>query len=351
MFNHLYDSVLGLLVLCTLTCTVLIYPVFGPGLTAAYVAASLLFFLTTAIDKWVDNAVARWSYTLSYLIPGFTAILTPILVGFTVAAVALAQYTGKSYISVAVRSAFYTSIILSAYAVINALFVRVREETLNIGIDEPITVAHCSDLHLGATLGLNRVKQIVEIIDENDVEFTCLTGDIFDGSGWPQSTSIKPFEQLDDIYASLGNHDYYYGDDAITMLEETTSITLLQNETVRRDNAVITGVTDTDYPQQIPGEHIRDQDPGETGRLNLLLYHRPENVDVFLASSYDAMLSGHTHGGQLFSVREIARLTYDFIEGLFQFGDKYLNVSSGAGTGGPMMRLGTANEVCILTIK
>ena len=350
MFNHLYDSVLGLLVLSTAVCAVLVYPVFGAGWTTAYAALSLLFFITTAVDRWVDNTVARWAYTASYLIPGFTAILTPILVGFTVFAAALSQYTGVLYTGIAVQSAVYTALVLSTYAVLKTFFIQTREETLDFGLDEPLTIAHCSDLHLGATLGLTRVTQVVDIIDEYDVDMTCLTGDLFDGSGWPQANNLEPFDRLDNVYVSLGNHDYYYGDHAKKMIRGS-SMTLLDNTSMTTDEATLVGVTDTEYPQQVPGEHIQSLDPGQQDKLNILLYHRPEEIDVFQASTYDIMLSGHTHGGQIFSVKQIARLTYKYLEGLFRFDDKYLNVSSGAGTGGPTMRLGTANEVCILHIK
>jgi predicted MPP superfamily phosphohydrolase len=59
----------------------------------------------------------------------------------------------------------------------------------------------------------------------------------------------------------------------------------------------------------------------------------------------DLMLSGHTHNGQIFPFNYLVRQQFARIKGLYQSESAYLYVNSGTGTWGPLMRLGTRNEI------
>lgn len=348
MLAGLYDETLALLFLTTAVCAAMMYPALGTTITVVYIAWTLSFFITQAVDNWVDKKVARTAYTLSFLAPGFTAILTPIIITTTMAASLIALYTGGTYFNAAVQTAVIISLALSLYAVIKAFFVTVREETIDLGLDQPLTLAHCSDIHLGATIGESRLNQVQDIIQDYDADYTLISGDVFDGSGWPRPHSLEPIRDFADAYASLGNHDYYYGDQAEPLLDDH-GVTVLRNDALETSDLRITGVDDKEYPDQAPAKEIERLDKS-VDKPSILLYHRPEELDVFTASDYDVLLAGHTHGGQIYSMRLLARIAYTYLFGLFHANNKYVNVSSGAGTGGPLMRLGTTNEVCILTL-
>ena len=60
------------------------------------------------------------------------------------------------------------------------------------------------------------------------------------------------------------------------------------------------------------------------------------------------MLSGHTHNGQIFPFNWLVRQQFRWIQGMHRDGDSHLYVSPGTGTWGPVMRLGSRNEItCI----
>jgi predicted MPP superfamily phosphohydrolase len=62
------------------------------------------------------------------------------------------------------------------------------------------------------------------------------------------------------------------------------------------------------------------------------------------------MLSGHTHGGQIFPFTLLVKLFYPYIRGVYEEEGKYLHVSPGTGTWGPPMRLGSNNQITLLEL-
>jgi predicted MPP superfamily phosphohydrolase len=349
MIAELYDKTVFLIVLSTAFSALMIYPALGPALTIAYIAWGYSFILTASLDSAFNNEVVRFLYTVSFLGVGFTAILTPLLVVFSLLDWLLLQYVGLTYSSSTTTAAVALAIFLAVWAIIKSFYVSTRRVDFDLGVENPIHIAHISDLHVGATLGRQRLKQVVSSIKNIQPDFTVITGDILDGSGWPQNGSLEPLEELDLVFASRGNHDYYYGENTLERLEEA-NIKCLLNEAVIESDVFIAGVDDKEYPNQVPAQEITSFNP-PTDLTSILLYHRPEEVDVFQDSSFDIMLSGHTHNGQILPLKWLASFVYTYLYGVYEFNGKYLNVSSGAGTGGPMMRLGTNNEVCHIVIQ
>ena len=63
------------------------------------------------------------------------------------------------------------------------------------------------------------------------------------------------------------------------------------------------------------------------------------------------MLSGHTHNGQIFPFNFLVRMQFKTVYGLFKEKQSRLFVSSGSGTWGPRMRIGTQNEILKVEIS
>ena len=74
--------------------------------------------------------------------------------------------------------------------------------------------------------------------------------------------------------------------------------------------------------------------------FNLVLVHKP-SIWEKVSQNVDLMLSGHTHKGQIFPFNIFVRAKFKNVYGLFEDGGNRLYVSSGSGTWGPRMRLGT----------
>ena len=63
------------------------------------------------------------------------------------------------------------------------------------------------------------------------------------------------------------------------------------------------------------------------------------------------MLSGHTHGGQIWPFTYAVRLAQPYTAGLAQHGNSQIYVSRGTGTWGAPMRLGASSEITLITLR
>ena len=85
-------------------------------------------------------------------------------------------------------------------------------------------------------------------------------------------------------------------------------------------------------------------------KVSILLKHEPKDVDIAQEAGISLQISGHTHKAQLWPLGYIAQLIYrNFSYGLKRFKDMAIYVSSGTGTWGPPMRVGTDSEIVLFT--
>ena len=63
------------------------------------------------------------------------------------------------------------------------------------------------------------------------------------------------------------------------------------------------------------------------------------------------MLVGHTHKGQIFPFQLVVKRFFQLTHGTHRFDEMTLHISSGTGTWGPIMRLGSSNEITHLVFQ
>jgi predicted MPP superfamily phosphohydrolase len=85
--------------------------------------------------------------------------------------------------------------------------------------------------------------------------------------------------------------------------------------------------------------------------LFVMVNHQPVHFKRAAEMGVSLMLSGHTHGGQMFPGGFITRMIYrDGDRGLSQYLDSYLYVCIGSGSWGPPIRVGAPSELVIIEI-
>ena len=90
----------------------------------------------------------------------------------------------------------------------------------------------------------------------------------------------------------------------------------------------------------------------DPGQASILLNHVPNRLPIVEQAGVSLQLSGHTHGGQIFPFNWLTRRVFGkFTYGLQRFGELQVYTSSGAGTWGPPMRVGTHPEIVLITFK
>ena len=82
----------------------------------------------------------------------------------------------------------------------------------------------------------------------------------------------------------------------------------------------------------------------------ILMDHNPEKLFEAVQQNVDLQLSGHTHGGQFFPATLVPKIIYEKDWGYLKKDNFQLIVSSGVGTWGPPIRIGSNSEIVQVNI-
>ena len=82
----------------------------------------------------------------------------------------------------------------------------------------------------------------------------------------------------------------------------------------------------------------------------LLLAHQPKFIQE-VHDGVDLILSGHTHGGQIYPFRFLVSLQQPYVSGLHKYNEELqIYVNKGTGFWGPPMRLGSSSEITLINL-
>ena len=225
---------------------------------------------------------------------------------------------------------------------------RVRLARSNRG--KPIRVLHLSDLHASVFVSLRMIGEAISRGLAAKPDVICLTGDYVSRPG--DTPSPKEYSQVlrrlsaaAPTFAVLGNHDGgswaagrmgWANHRLVDRILEDGGIEILHNRSqvvdVRGEKVALAGVGDY-WSDEVDAERaFRGVD---SGIPTILLAHNPDTKELCSAHSWDVMLSGHTHGGQIvvpfygtpFRAVEDTR----YLAGLKYWGTRQVHVTRGVG--------------------
>jgi uncharacterized protein len=254
-------------------------------------------------------------------------------------------------------SLFGIAIATGMYGLINARIVRERRMTVSLP-NLPASwrgrkALVISDLHLGHINGAGFSRRIARIAQRLDPSIIFIAGDLFDGTRVdPYELAAPLFEVAPPLgtYFSEGNHEDFGDAAAYCAALRRGGMRVLRGEQVEVDGVRILGVpyADTTYPLRFRA--FLDSLNLEPDTPSILLNHVPNRLPIVEHAGVSLQLSGHTHGGQIFPFTWFTRRAFGkFTYGLQNFGELQVLTSSGAGTWGPPMRVGSAPEVVLIT--
>jgi hypothetical protein len=230
-------------------------------------------------------------------------------------------------------------------------FVIMREvEIPTPKLEHPLRIVHISDVHIGAAHGPESLGKIVRMTNSAKPDLVLITGDLADS---PLDPAENPFAALDSLdapaYFTIGNHEYYAGVEGVIALLAKTKVRVLRNEAVDVDRVQIVGA---DYGGVRELKAALDGLTIDRSKHSILMFHQPDGMEEARAAGVDLMLCGHTHGGQFFPFTLINRLVWGKeYRGLHERGGMFVYTTSGAGTWGPPMRLGTRSEMVLIKVN
>lgn len=309
------------------------------------VASSASFILSYVLQAVSDNILTRGLFMVTAVWLGTIFILLFILLPYDILRfmIDIDPYFAGRFITGLV-------FVMVVFGIINSKFVRQREVVIKArGHGKGnLKIAHLSDFHIGAVYDTKFLEKIVTKTNELNPDIVMITGDLADG---PVEYSLKTFAPLNKIKAPVffttGNHEYYAGLDEILALIDQTKVKILRNEMVNVENVQIVGIDDS---RRDVFEEIMARLRIDPNKYTILMHHRPIGLEVANRYGVDLMLSGHTHGGQFFPFIFFAKIIWRKVRGVYKFKNTYLNTSTGIGTWGPPLRIGTNSEIVLIRI-
>jgi predicted MPP superfamily phosphohydrolase len=223
-------------------------------------------------------------------------------------------------------------------------------------MDGTVIVA-LSDMHLGSLIGERWLAARVAQVNEQQPDLVVLLGDIFEGHGPPGRELIRILGLISaplGAWAVPGNHEFYSGYGTRAGPVEDAGFQMLRNRWIEvRPGLVMAGVEDLTVRNRsgrngnIIARALASRPPGAT----VLLSHTPRQAERAAEAGVGLMLSGHTHGGQIWPFGYLVRRVYPLLAGLYKFDGLSVIVSRGTGTWGPRMRLWHPGEILRVTLR
>ncbi|MDR1614656.1 MAG: metallophosphoesterase [Campylobacteraceae bacterium] len=227
------------------------------------------------------------------------------------------------------------------------------------GLISPVSITQITDAHIGKVLGREFMQEVVNGANKLDADVVVITGDLVDIPPKYAKEKLEPLKKLKSrygVYYVLGNHEYFDNVAGIVKLIKSFGIRVLDNENVIIDGRInLAGINDIRGDRHgIFKPDIKKALSGRDTKLpTLLLSHQPKAVErITDKDNVDLIISGHTHGGQIFPFGLLVLLDQPYLYGLYQHSPKtQVFVSSGVGYWGPPLRILAPSEIVKLELR
>jgi len=223
-------------------------------------------------------------------------------------------------------------------------------------LDGTVLVA-LSDLHLGKTLGTRWLADRVRQIEDLSPDIIALVGDIFEGHGDPPGETLSILRGLSaplGVWFVSGNHEGHGGGQANGEILDRAGFHRLDDRWAEvRPGLVLAGVSDltSRMRRNEGGDPVGAALSGHRPGGTVFLSHSPLQADRAAESGAGLMLSGHTHGGQIWPFGYLVQRRYPLFAGRYEVKGMTVIVTRGAGTWGPRMRLFRRGEILRITLR
>jgi predicted MPP superfamily phosphohydrolase len=247
---------------------------------------------------------------------------------------------------------------LTFISIYEAKNVQLEEVHIKIkNLKKPYTIVQLSDLHIGGLIDYEFIKNVVKKVNTFDADIVVITGDLIDTMN--SKDILKELTNLNSKYGTyfiVGNHEYFHQIDKIITTVKSLGIKVLENENVyigdNNNGFNLAGVYDIfGYRTNTYIPNLQKALLNKKNSPTILLAHQPKYIEN-VTDSVDLMLSGHTHGGQIYPFKFLVNLQQPYVSGLHQHNENLqIYVNRGTGFWGPPMRLGASSEITKIVIE
>ncbi len=217
-----------------------------------------------------------------------------------------------------------------------------------------------SDIHLGDIVGKRHLQRMIDQIYQKKPDLVLMVGDILDDRIEPfirhrMDQQLKDLQATYGVYAVLGNHEYYGGAvKQFTDMMDRVGIRVLQDEVIEVAGCYLVGRKDK--AAESMDENGRQTIDALLAGINqskpiIVMDHQPFHLDKASSAGVDLLLCGHTHRGQFAPNHWVTERMYEIDWGHMRKEQTDVVVTSGFGTWGPPIRLGSRSEIVELEIR
>ena len=327
----------------------------APALRAAVALASVSFIVAAVLARRYFNFAVRGLYAAAAVWLGFLNFF------FLAACGSWAIYGGGRLAGLPVDrrtiadAMFGLAVLAGVLGAINASWVRVRRISVRLPNLPPAwrgrVAGLVTDVHLGHIIGRGFMRRIVRKLQRLAPDVVFIAGDLFDGTYADFAALAAPWREIAcplGVYFATGNHEEFFDPAPYFEAVRQAGMRVLNNEKVDMDGLRIIGVRDYESADPARFGAILEGLSAK-GEPSILLSHTPHGLQIAEAAGISLQLSGHTHGGQVFPFTWLTKRVFGrFTHGLNRLGELTVYTSSGAGTWGPPMRVGTSPEIVLI---
>lgn len=231
----------------------------------------------------------------------------------------------------------------------------------NIG--EELEILFIADSHFGDVFKKEELNKVKKRLDKVNADIVIIGGDIVD-----ESTSKKDMEYIFSVFGDIKNKSgiyYVYGNHDRQLYSNKPKYSEIELiDTIKKNNI---NILDDNYISFKDNFIIAGRDDFSVGRDSLnnvlknvskddyliVVDHQPLNYDENVKNNVDLIVSGHTHGGQIFPVELFIKLlhTADLSYGYKDYKGLDAVVTSGLVGWGYPIRTSHHSEYVVISIK
>lgn len=238
--------------------------------------------------------------------------------------------------------------------VINTVDIKIKDFPV-----EDYSIVQLTDVHVGRTIRRDYIEDLVRRTNALKPDMVVITGDLIDLPIEDIRDDLAPLASIQaPTYFILGNHEYFHGPhDAIAIVTEM-GIRALLNESIAIETAGghfnLVGITDLVGERMGILPHDLDAAFSQTNKAlaSVVLAHQPKTINLIEDQRCDLMISGHTHGGQIFPFGYLVIMDQPYLAGLHQHNtETQIFISRGTGFWGPPLRVLAPSEISRIVIR
>ncbi|HEY8286538.1 MAG TPA: metallophosphoesterase [Chloroflexota bacterium] len=224
-------------------------------------------------------------------------------------------------------------------------------------------IVQLSDFHIGGRgWSAETIRRAVALAMTQRADLIVLTGDFFEYTSVIASCPdlFGSLRAPDGVLAVLGNHDYHHDGVRVHRIVhalQDLGVRVLRNQShrLRRGNQDL-WIVGVDDPHSGHDDLLSAVAGVPASARPVMLVHYPDFTWRLPPNRYAAALCGHTHGSQvrlplvgLYARRRIANTR--FSHGVYTINGTPVFVTTGVGTSGRPLRIGSRPEVAVIRLR